>query len=344
MNDQTGYDATIQMPEGASTFAQHVDSLYYDIFWISVVFFVAIVGCLVVFAYKFRRRQGVKAKPPTGGQPALWILGALVPIFALGYIFHQGIGDFLTMSTPPANAVGIRVVATQWSWNFVYSSGREDPELTVPVNQPVRLTLTSASAGDHPAVLHSFFAPALRINRGIVPGHESTIWFEATELGDHPILCGEYCGVADEGEEGHASMLSQVHVVSAEDYAAFDNMGIPARFEGDYVAWGRDTFEGSCTACHRIDDSGESGVGPNLHNVVGYEQPLTEGAPRMADLAYMRESLREPGAAIVAEFTNGMPSFASQFNDEKIDAIIEYLASESDRGTAVTEELVAGRE
>ena len=363
MNDETGYDATIQMPEGASTLAQHVDSLYYDIFWISVVFFVAIVGCMVLFAWRFRRRKGVKSKPP-GHHFALEIFWTFSPLLLLAYMFHQGFDGFMMMSIPPENAINIRAEARQWSWNFRYPSGRDDGELYVPINEPVRLIMSSHPRGvDSPAVLHSFFAPALRVKRDIVPGMFTSLWFEATRLGTYDIYCAEYCGldqwvhenpntgqpivVTDEmihangrptARVGHSGMLSRLHVVSAEEYAAFDNMGRPAEFE-DNVAWGEDVFGQQCVACHNVAADAGAGVGPNLYNVVGYDQDLAGGGSRMADLEYMRESLREPGAAIVAGFESAaMTSFAS-FNEAKIDAIIAYLASQSDRGGDMVEQL-----
>ena len=110
MNDQTGYDATIQLPEGASTLAPHVDSLYYDIFWISVAFFVGIVGCMVWFAYRFRRKKGVKSKPP-GHHTALELFWTFSPLLLLGYMFHQGFDGFMRMSIAPENALNIRAEA-----------------------------------------------------------------------------------------------------------------------------------------------------------------------------------------------------------------------------------------
>ena len=43
-------------PEQASSFAGEVDYLYMAIFWISLVFFVAIVGAMVYFCIKYRRK------------------------------------------------------------------------------------------------------------------------------------------------------------------------------------------------------------------------------------------------------------------------------------------------
>lgn len=363
MNEQTGYDATIQLPEGASTLAEHVDSLYYDIFWISVVFFVGIVGCMVWFAWRFRRRKGVKSKQP-GHHFALEVFWTVAPIFLLGYMFVQGFDGFMMMSIPPENAINVRVEARQWSWLFRYPAGdaeKVDGELWVPVNEPVRLIMSShPRSAEQPAVLHSFFVPSLRVKRDIVPGMYSSLWFEATRQGTYDIYCTEYCGLdqlendpTDEqlhangrptAAAGHSGMLTQLHVVTREEYDEWVQPGIPAQYEGDYVAWGASTFQQQCTACHVIEAGAPYTVGPNLHNVVGYEQPLEGEPPRMADLEYMRESIREPQAAIVEGFGNAaMTSFAS-LPEIQIDAIIAYLASQSDRGDEVSATIATSME
>src|SRR5688500_1880719 len=114
MNDQ-GLDATIQMPEQASTLAPMIDSIYYDIYWISVAFFIAIVGAMVYFAWRFRRRPGVTSKPP-GHHNALELFWTFSPLVLLAYMFHQGFDGFMFMSVAPPNSINVRVKATQWSW------------------------------------------------------------------------------------------------------------------------------------------------------------------------------------------------------------------------------------
>jgi len=141
--EEQAADATIQLPEQASTLAPMVDSLYYDIFWISVVFFVAIVGCMVVFAWRYRRRKGHKSKPP-GHHNALELFWTFSPLILLAYFFHTGFESFMYMSVPPPNAVNIRVTAYKWRWVFEQPNGMQEGELTVPVNRPVRLIMGSA--------------------------------------------------------------------------------------------------------------------------------------------------------------------------------------------------------
>ena len=102
MNEQSYTEATIQLPEQASTLAPMVDSLYYDIFWISVVFFIGIVACMVWFGWRFRRRPGVTSKPP-GHHNALELFWTFSPLILLAYMFHDGFTGYMFMSVPPEN-------------------------------------------------------------------------------------------------------------------------------------------------------------------------------------------------------------------------------------------------
>jgi len=55
--------------------------------------------------------------------------------------------------------------------------------------------------------------------------------------------------------------------------------------------------------------------------------PLEGGASVLADDAYIRESVEDPGAKIVQSFSNIMPSFKGRLNDDEIKAITWYLKS-----------------
>ncbi|MCZ7683121.1 MAG: hypothetical protein M5U28_31655 [Sandaracinaceae bacterium] len=236
--DEQPLDATIQMPAQASTLAPMVDSLYYDIYWISVAFFVAIVGAMVLFAWRFRRQKGVKSKPP-GHHNALELFWTFSPLILLAYMFHEGFVGFMFMSVPPPNSINVRVEAFQWGWRFQQPNGLVESELWVPQGRPVRLIMGSVPRGTEVgqgAVLHSFFVPALRVKRDVVPGMYTSLWFEPTRLGTYDIFCTEYCGVGAPAEgavltesdlrvdgrptaaAGHAGMLSRLHVVPPEEY------------------------------------------------------------------------------------------------------------------------------
>jgi len=311
------------MPEGASTLAPHVDALYYDIFWMSVVFFVGIVGAMVWFAFRFRRRRGVKSKQP-GHHVALEIFWTFTPLLLLGYMFHQGFEGFMMMATPPATSINVRVRASQWRWEFEQPNGQIDGELFVPEHRPVRMIMSSVPRSAAPsdgAVLHSFFVPAFRVKRDVVPGMYTSLWFEATRQGDYQIYCSEYCG------EGHSRMLSTVHVLTQQAYDEYLSGGAacPDEFQEDWQ-WGQQLFTNNgCVACHAVEPGASPTVGPNLSGVAGTTQPLEGGGEAMADAEYLRRSLTNPSDDIVRGFTGAaMPPF--NMSQRSMDALVSYVA------------------
>ncbi len=170
-------EGTLQLPPQMSTIAPDVDWMYYFVYWVSVAFFVAIVGAMLYFMWRYRRRPGQKAKP-TGHSTALEIAWTFLPVILLVYLFHEGFSGYVKGIIPPDDAIDIRVRAMQWNWEFEHRNGVIDEMnmMRVPVNTPVRLIMSSSD------VLHSFFVPSLRVKRDVVPGMYSTLWFEATTL------------------------------------------------------------------------------------------------------------------------------------------------------------------
>lgn len=186
-------EGTLQLPPQMSTIAPEVDAMYYDIYWISVAFTVAIYAAMLWFMYKYRRRPGRKAKP-TGHSDALEIFWTFTPLILLGWLFHAGFQGYIAGVYAPEDSIEIRVKAQQWLWEFEHPGGVIDVpnELKVPVNQPVELIMSSAD------VLHAFFVPVFRVKRDIVPGMYTSLWFEATHL-TGPQTCDESTP-CDDGE------------------------------------------------------------------------------------------------------------------------------------------------
>ena len=83
----------------------------------------------------------------------------------------------------------VYVVGKQWMWKTQHSEGRgEINELHVPLGRPIKLTMTSQD------VIHSFYVPAFRIKKDVLPGRYTSIWFQATKPARYHLFCAEYCG------------------------------------------------------------------------------------------------------------------------------------------------------
>ena len=64
-----------------------------------------------------------------------------------------------------------------------------------------------------------------------------------------------------------------------------------------------------------------------LQNLFGSTQVLQNGERVVADEAYIRESILNPRAKIVAGFQPLMPTFQGQLNEEGVLELVEYVKS-----------------
>jgi glucose/arabinose dehydrogenase/mono/diheme cytochrome c family protein len=86
-----------------------------------------------------------------------------------------------------------------------------------------------------------------------------------------------------------------------------------------------------CVACHAIDDSPVTKLGPTWKGLYGSERRFAGGVVRVtADEGYLRQSMLEPGAKIVEGYERGevsMPSYAGVLSDREIQSLILFIKS-----------------
>lgn len=315
-----GAGAGFWLPPAASTAAAQTDGLFYFILYLSAFFFAAIIAATVYFAVAYRRRSPDQKTHPTEGNNTIEFVWSAIPTLLLLVIFAWGFVGWLNLTVPPDNAVEIRVTGQKWVWSFDYPrDGISADTITVPVGRPVKLTMSSVD------VLHSFYVPAFRIKRDVLPNRYTVAWFEATQEGEFPILCTEYCGT------GHSRMLSKVKVVSAAAYEAWIKAGgdQPVGPDGKplpLTALGEKLFSSKgCAACHSVN--GAAGIGPTMLGQWNTPQKIADGSEHVMDDNYTRESIVNPNAKVVAGFAPVMPTFKGRLSDTQINALIEYIKS-----------------
>src|SRR5690349_13833207 len=131
-------------PEQASTIAHRVDALFF--FLIAVTGTVALGICILIIAFtiRYRRRREERITPRITGSLRLELAWSIVPLFFFCAMFAWGANLYLYQAQPPGDALNVYVVGKQWMWKLQHLGGqREINELHVPVNRPVKLTLTS---------------------------------------------------------------------------------------------------------------------------------------------------------------------------------------------------------
>ncbi|MDX1723275.1 MAG: cytochrome c oxidase subunit II [Pseudomonas sp.] len=95
------------------------------------------------------------------------------------------------------------------------------------------------------------------------------------------------------------------------------------------VAQGRQLASSlGCLTCHSVD--GKPGVGPTWLGLYGKTQSGADGTPREIDEAYLKESIRDPGAVVAQGFTPVMPAF--ELTDDELDALVALIKSTAGEG------------
>lgn len=300
------------LPTPASTTAPEVDSVFRLVYGIALFFFALVTVLLVLFVVRYRWRRGRELPEGTSHNTPLEILWTVVPTILVVIIFWRGFKTFLDMATPPQNAYEVLVGSQKWKWTFTYPNGYVDDKLHVPVDRPILLVLSSED------VIHSFYVPDFRVKRDAVPGRYNKTWFRATVPGEYDVFCAEYCGT------GHSDMHTSVVVHPPGDFerwldgAASFLAKLPPAEAGAKLYGAR-----GCAQCHSVD--GRSGIGPTFKGLFGHPVPLAGGGRVTADEDYVRESILDPQAKVVAGFEPVMPTYRGRLKDQEITAIIEYL-------------------
>jgi cytochrome c oxidase subunit 2 len=298
-------------PEQASSFAGDVDALYWFLWALTIVIGTVLSLLILYFAVKYRRRSEDEIPRPVRASHRLEAIWVGVPFVVAMGIFVWSAELYYRMYRPPEEAIDIYVVAKQWMWKFQHLDGhREINELHIPVGRKVKLTMTTED------VIHSFFVPAFRVKMDVVPGKYSTVWFEPTKAGRYHLFCTEYCGTS------HSGMIGWVDVMEAPEYQAWLSGGAAG---GSLAESGAKLFEQlACNTCHKSDNTGR---GPALEGVYGKPVQLAGGQKIDADESYLRESITNPKAKVVAGYEAIMPTFQGQVTEEQLLQLLAYIRS-----------------
>ena len=298
-------------PTAASTYARDVDALYFFLIAVSAFFTILIAGLVAFFAVRYRRRHPDEVGAGITGSHSLELLWTIIPLGITMVMFFWGASVYFNMYRAPRGAMEIYIVAKQWMWKAQHADGRREiNELHIPVGRPVKLIMGSED------VIHSFFVPAFRTKMDVVPGKTTNVWFEATKAGRFHLFCAEYCGL------NHSGMIGSIVAMEPADFQAWLS---GAATEGSPVQQGEKLFADlACDTCHRDDAAARA---PQVKGLFGRTVTLQDGSTVVADENYLRESILNPHAKIVAGFQPLMPTFQGIVTEEQLLQLIAYIRS-----------------
>lgn len=298
-------------PDQASTASVTTDHIFYYLLSVTVFFSGLIYFLVLIFCAKYRRRPGREVADEVKDNLALEITWIAVPVVLVAIMFLLGARAYFSLYRPPSDALDVYVVGRQWMWKLQHAEGpSEINALHVPVGRAIRLTMTSQD------VIHSFYVPAFRIKHDVLPGRYTTLWFEPSQVGEYHLFCAEYCGTK------HSGMVGKVVVMTLADYGRWLSGDVSP---GGVVSAGLKLFQSlGCANCHH---EGPDARCPNLARLLGSTVRLQDGREVVADESYIRESIVDPGAKLVAGYQPIMPSFRGRVTEEELLRLVAYVKS-----------------
>ncbi len=308
--DTTG---TLFLPSAQSTIAPEVDALFNFIVLVSSILFAIVVGGSIFFVLRYRRRGDKEYTPDLSKNIRLEVLWTVIPTILVFIVFFWGFKSYLKMNVAPQDALQIQATGQKWFWQFEYENGATSTnDLVVPVGQPVQLLMSSQD------VVHSFYVPNFRVKMDVLPNRYTSVWFEATNVGQYDLFCTEFCGT------GHSKMIGKVKVVNERE---FNNWLEEAGSAGEGMAL--DAFgeklvtSKGCLTCHSLD--GSPNTGPTFQGIFGRLERMQDGSEITVDENYLRESILNPRAKIVEGYQPVMPTYQGILKKREVDALVAYL-------------------
>ena len=214
-----GLTRTGMLPVQASREAGPIDAMFQFHFWAIAFLFALIIGFMLYSMIVFRRRPGEEEEGKyVTGNTGLEVAWTVIPLGVVIFMAIWGAEVLADIRRPDPNALEVRVIGSQWSWQFEYPDyGIKSSELLLPVRQQALLTLTSTD------VIHSFWVPEFRVKQDALPGRRDgagTAGDADGNRGIYTVRCAEVCGTF------HAYMNSPVIVTSEENFQVLGGRSI----------------------------------------------------------------------------------------------------------------------
>ncbi len=298
-------------PDTAAVNAIVVNNLYIAELGVSGLIMVTVVAMMLTFCIRYRKGSATSRADRVKKTWHFEIGWTVATLGAFLVLFVWGAAIYIWLYQAPRGDEEVYVVAKQWMWKIEHPGGqREIDALHVPVNETIRVVMASED------VIHSFFIPAFRIKRDVVPDTLETIWFKADKTGVFKLECAQFCGLQ------HATMDGEVDVLSGPDYARWlTEQGV----HESLAEQGEAVFRAhGCSGCHGDNSTVHA---PSLAGLYGTYVHLQDGSVRFADEAYIRDCILNPRSFTVAGYPPLMPDFAGQLGEDDLLKLVAYIKS-----------------
>jgi len=216
-------------PGGITKEAEDMHQLYLLVLAMALVVFVIVEAALVFVILRYRKKSD-QLPEQTHGNNVLEVVWTSIPIIIVLILF---VFSFVTLTKVDKEAkpenLTVDVQGFQFQWQFTYrqndlgpgsdpkatgevvilGTGKDEPTLVIPVNEPVEFRLHSND------VIHSFYVRDFLYKLDVVPGRDNSFKVTAKEIGTFDGQCAELCGI------NHSLMRFHLKVVERADFDKF---------------------------------------------------------------------------------------------------------------------------
>ena len=300
-------DGRYNLQTPVTQIAQQVYDLHTIMMVVCLVIFIAVFGVMFYSVFAHRKSKGAVAAQ-WHENTTVEILWTIIPVFILLGMAWPATKTVLAMKDTSNSDITIKATGYQWKWGYDYLKGEgegirlvsnlstprdqidgdkqsarsqtsyllevDDP-LVVPVGKKIRILTT---AND---VIHAWWVPAFAVKQDAIPGFIRDTWFRADKEGIYRGNCAELCG------KDHGFMPIEVHVVSAEKYAAWvaERKKVAAAAAEDpskkytlaeLKEKGQKVYDANCVACHQASGKGLAPAFPALDGSKIATGPIAE--------------------------------------------------------------------
>jgi len=204
----------------------------HDMVLVIITLITIFVGALLVWVMVRYNENRNPVPTTTSHNTTIEILWTVVPVLILVIIAIPSFRLVYYLDRTPDPDLTIKVTAHQWYWEYGYPEAGEltiesrmirtedlkagqlrlldvDNQMIVPVGKKIRILTNSVD------VIHSFFIPALGVQRYAIPGRTIETWMTVDRPGVYYGQCNQICGV------DHSRMPIAVKAVPAAEYDAW---------------------------------------------------------------------------------------------------------------------------
>ena len=223
----------IGFQEAASPLMAELAGLHDFIFWIITFITIFVFVLLAYVCVKFSAKNNKKPSSTTHNS-LLEVAWTVIPVIILVVISIPSFRLLYKQNDFSNIDITIKATGYTWYWGYEYPDHGDfafdafmldeseleegqprllatDNALVVPVNQNIKMQITSDPAG----VIHSWAMPSLGVKMDAIPGRLNETYFNVKEPGMYYGQCSELCG------PGHGFMPIMIKAVSDDEFSAW---------------------------------------------------------------------------------------------------------------------------